>query len=76
MIKYNNKKDCLSRLATSCWNSNSITIQNVTNLSTIIPNSSTNKSVAGEAGGLSNKQINNAAPTGVGAYASIPKLIK
>ena len=75
-VKYTNKKDCLSRLSASCWNSNSITIKNVRNLSTIIPNSSTNRSVAGEAGGLSNKQINAAAPTGVGAFASIPKLIK
>jgi hypothetical protein len=69
---YKNKKDCLLNDPSSCWNSNSVTIENVTDVSTIIPGI---PNVAGEAGGLSAKEMNPAAPGGVGAFANIPKLL-
>jgi Flp pilus assembly protein TadG len=69
---YKNKKDCLLKDPSSCWNSNSVTIENVTDVSTVIPGI---PNVAGEAGGLSAKEMNSAAPGGVGAFANIPKLL-
>ena len=71
-VKYNNKLECLAKLPNSVWNANSMTIKNVTSVSTIIPGI---PSVAGEAGGLSAKEMNSAATTNVGAFASVPKLI-
>jgi Flp pilus assembly protein TadG len=71
-VTYANKKDCMSRLPNSAWNSNSMTLKNVTDVSSIIPGI---PNVAGEAGGLSAKEMNSAAPTNVGAFASVPKLI-
>jgi Flp pilus assembly protein TadG len=69
---YQNKLDCLARLSSSVWNANSMTVKNVTSVSTIIPGI---PNVAGEAGGLSAKEMNSAATTNVGAFASVPKLI-
>jgi Flp pilus assembly protein TadG len=87
-VTYANKKDCLARLAASCWNSNVATMRNVTNLSTVIPNiplntpnsqitnsSLTNNNAAGYPGGATYKQLNANAMTGVTAYGNIPKLI-
>jgi hypothetical protein len=71
-VTYNNKLQCLAKLPNSVWKVNSMTIANVTSVSTIIPGI---PNVAGEAGGLSAKEMNSAAPTNVGAFASVPKLI-
>jgi len=71
-VTYNNKLQCLAKLPNSVWKVNSMTIANVTSVSTIIPGV---PNVAGEAGGLSAKEMNTAAPTNVGAFASVPKLI-
>ncbi len=71
-VRYTNKLDCLSKLPNSVWKVNSMTISNVTSVSTIIPGI---PNVAGEAGGLSAREMNSAAPSNVGAFASVPKLI-
>ncbi len=71
-VQYNNKLECLAKLPNSVWKVNSLTIANVTDVSTVIPGI---PNVAGEAGGLSAKEMNSAAPTNVGAFASVPKLI-
>ena len=65
----------------SVWNANSMTIKNVTSVSTVIPGANANtpnanyNNMAGEAGGLSAKDMKSSAPTNVGAFADIPKLI-
>lgn len=69
---YTNKKDCLARYPNSVWNSNTVTIKNVTDVSTKIPGI---PNVAGEGGGLSNKDLNASAPSNVGSFASAPKII-
>ncbi len=68
-IKYNNKKDFLTRYPQSTWNVNSLTIKNVTDGSTVSPPGSTS-------GGPSNTVLNPGAPTNTGAFASIPVLVK
>jgi Flp pilus assembly protein TadG len=74
---YQNKKDCLTRYSKSTWNANAVYIKNVTDVSTIIPyNPTTNRSMGGEGGGLSAKEMNSAAATNVGAFANIPKLLR
>ena len=56
-----------------------MTITNVTSVSTIIPGAATAHATygntAGEGGGLSAQEMNSAATSNVGAFASIPKLI-
>ena len=56
-----------------------MTITNVTSVSTVIPGTATAHATygntAGEGGGLSAKEMNSAATSNVGAFASIPKLI-
>ena len=77
-IRYNNILDFLTRYSNSVWNANSMTITNVTDANTIIPGAqadSSSKSLAGLGGGLSSKQMNNAATPNVGALANIPRLI-
>jgi len=77
---YTSKKDCLTRYPDSTWNKNYAKIQGVTSVSTIIPGTSTTYAnygnVSGEGGGLSNKEMNSAAPEDVGAFAKIPKIIR
>jgi len=68
-VRYNNKKECLSALTNSSWNANTVTIENVTDASTVTPSGSLS-------GGPSNQQINPGAPAAVGALASIPRLVK
>jgi Flp pilus assembly protein TadG len=68
-IKYNNKKDFLRRYPSSTWNLNSVTIQNVTDASTVSPPGSVS-------GGPPAEQVNNGAPGNVGALATVAKLVK
>jgi Flp pilus assembly protein TadG len=76
---YTNKLDFLARYSNSVWNANTMTITNVTSVSTIIPGTATAhasyNNTGGEGGGLSAQEMNSAASTNVGAFASIPKLI-
>jgi Putative Flp pilus-assembly TadE/G-like len=76
--KYNNVLDCLTRYSNSVWNTDSMTIANVTDVSSIIPGSmadASSRSLGGLGGGLSANQMNSAAPAKVGAFANIPALI-
>lgn len=68
-VRYTSKKDCLSRYSSSTWNQNSVTVQNVTDASTVSPPGSIT-------GGPSNNVINTSAPADVGAIATVPKLVK
>jgi Flp pilus assembly protein TadG len=68
-IKYRNKKDFLHRYPDSTWNLNSVTIENVTDGSTVSPPGTTS-------GGPPNNVLNPEAPTNTGAFASIPVLVK
>jgi hypothetical protein len=68
-VTYTNKKDCLTRLPTSTWNANTVTIKNVTDASTVSPPGSLS-------GGPSSKGINTAAPSNVGAIATVARLVK
>lgn len=68
-VRYYNKKDCLSGVTNSSWNANTVTVENVTDASTVTPAGSLT-------GGPSNQDINSAAPADVGALASIPRLVK
>ena len=68
-VKYINKKDFLTRYPNSTWNLNSVTIENVTDGSTVSPPGTTS-------GGPSNQVINPGAPGNTGALASIPCLVK
>ena len=68
-VTYTDKKDFLTRYPDSVWNLNSVTIQNVTDGSTVSPPGSTS-------GGPSNQVINSGAPGNTGAFASIPVLVK
>jgi Flp pilus assembly protein TadG len=68
-IKYNNKKDFLRRYPSSTWNLNSVTIQNVTDASTVSPPGSIS-------GGPPSDHVNNGAPGNVGALATVAKLVK
>ena len=68
-VRYTNKKDCLTRKSNSTWNKNTVTIQNVTDVSTVSPAGSLS-------GGLSNEEITPGATANVGALAAIPRLVK
>jgi len=68
-VTYNNKKDFLTNYPQSTWNLNSVTIQTVTDGSTVSPPGTTS-------GGPSNQVINPGAPGNTGAFASIPVLVK
>ncbi len=74
-ITYSNKKDCLTNSVKnaesngSVWNANTVTIQNVTDASTVSPPGSLS-------GGPSNQDIVSRAPANVGALATIPRLVK
>jgi Putative Flp pilus-assembly TadE/G-like len=75
---YQNILDFLTRYSNSVWNTESLTIANVTDVSSIIPGAtadSTTKNLGGLGGGLSANQMNSAAPAQVGAFANIPTLI-
>ncbi len=61
--------DCMVNNPNSCRNTNSVTIQVPLDGSTVSPPGSV-------AGGPSNQIINPGAPGNVGAFASIPKLVK
>jgi Flp pilus assembly protein TadG len=66
---YTNKRDFLKRYSWSTWNRNTVTIQNVTDASTVSPPGSVS-------GGLSSQDITPGATANVGAMASIPRLVK
>ncbi|MFA4901380.1 MAG: pilus assembly protein TadG-related protein [Desulfobaccales bacterium] len=68
-ITYSSKKDCLTNKPDSAWNANTVTVENVTDASTVTPTGSLS-------GGPSNKTINPGAPSEVGALAAIPRLVK
>jgi Flp pilus assembly protein TadG len=68
-VTYNNKKDCLTNKSNSSWNANTVTVENVTDASTVTPTGSLS-------GGPSNQAINPGAPSEVGALAAIPRLVK
>ena len=68
-VTYTDKKDFLTRYPSSVWNVNSVTIENVTDGSTVSPPGTTS-------GGPSNQVINPGAPSNTGAFASIPVLVK
>ena len=66
---YANQKDFLDRFPNSTWNVNTVTIQTVTDTSTVSPPGS-------QSGGQSNNKINPGAPTNVGALATVPRLVQ
>ena len=66
---YSDQKDFLDRYPNSTWNVNTVTIQTVTNASTVSP-------LGSQSGGPSNQVINPSAPVNTGALASIPRLVK
>lgn len=67
--RYTSKKDCLTNYANSTWNANTVTIKNVVDASTVSPPGSLS-------GGPSTQDVKTAAPTNVGAFATIPRLVK
>ena len=67
--KCTSKKDFLDRFPNSSWNVNTVTIQVTTDASTVSPPGSLS-------GGPSTKDVRTAAPTNVGAFAAIPRLVK
>ena len=67
-VTYTDQKDFLTRYPNSTWNDNTVTIQVVTNASTVSGPGSLS-------GGPSNNQINSSAPTNVGAYGTVPRLV-
>jgi hypothetical protein len=79
-VTYHNKKECLTGLPTSTWNANTVTIKNVVDASTVtLPPQPGNLPPSGSgslSGGPSAKDVNTAAPTNVGAFATIPRLVK
>lgn len=69
-VTYTDKKDCLTRKTDSTWNANTVTIQNVTDASTVSPPGSV-------AGGPANKTVNSSAPAGLGPLSpTSAKLVK
>jgi hypothetical protein len=66
---YSSKKDCLTNKPDSTWNANTVTVENVTDASTVTPTGSLS-------GGPSNQTINPGAPASVGSLAAIPRLVK
>jgi len=68
-VSYLSALDCMVNNPNSCRNTNSVTIQVPLDGSTVSPPGSVS-------GGPSNQIVNPAAPGNVGAFASIPKLVK
>jgi Flp pilus assembly protein TadG len=68
-VTYASKKECLETKTDSTWNANTVTVNNVTDASTVSPPGSLS-------GGPSTNTVNPSAPTNVGAYATIPRLVK
>lgn len=68
-VTYTSKKDFLERYPNSTWNTNTVTIKNVTDSSTVSPPGSLS-------GGPSADKINSSAPTNVGSFATIPRLVQ
>jgi Flp pilus assembly protein TadG len=68
---YTSKKDFLERFPNSSWNLNTVTIKNVTDVSTVPPAGTGSLS-----GGPSSNTINTQAPTNVGSFATSPVLVK
>ncbi len=68
-VRYASTVDCMVNNSNSCRNTNSVTIEVPTDASTILPPGSSG-------GGPSNQGINPSAPANVGAFATIPKLVK
>jgi hypothetical protein len=68
-VTYTNQKDFLERYPTSSWNVNTVTIATVTDTSTVSPPGSIS-------GGPPADKVNPGAPTGVGAFATVPRLVK
>jgi Flp pilus assembly protein TadG len=66
---YSNKKDFLNRFPNSSWNVNTATITVSTNTSTVSPAGSMT-------GGPSNQTVNPGGTAGVGAFATVPRLVK
>jgi Flp pilus assembly protein TadG len=66
---YASKKDCLTNKSDSTWNTNTVTIKNVTDTSTVSPPGSVS-------GGQSANNINTGAPANVGSFATSGKLVK
>jgi Flp pilus assembly protein TadG len=71
---YANKKDCLTNYGNSVWNTNSVTIKNVVDASTVTV--SPTGGSGSLSGGPSNNTVNPGAPTSVGAFATVPRLVK
>jgi Flp pilus assembly protein TadG len=65
-VRYTSKLDCMQRHPDSCWNDNTVTVENVTEGET----SPTSEEGGGNDGGLTG----GGSPTG--AFASIPRLVK
>ena len=86
-MKYTSLKQCLqvrkgtTPNLTSCWNANYAVIENVRDVSTIIPGaiSGTGGNVyanTGQGGGLANNRVPGSnAPAGVGGLGNVPRLI-
>lgn len=74
-VTYTSKLDCLTRYSNSTWNTNTVTIKNVTDASTVPPVQSGGGSGT-ISGGQSTQATNPAAPANVGSFASSAKLVK
>jgi len=68
-VRYASTVDCMVNNPNSCRNANSITIEVPIDASTQLPPGS-------NGGGPSNQGINSSAPNTVGAFSTIPKLVK
>jgi Flp pilus assembly protein TadG len=68
-ITYNNKKDFLDRYPNSSWNVNTATIDVAANTNTVSPPGTLS-------GGPSNGGVNPGGSTSVGAFATVPRLVK
>jgi hypothetical protein len=66
---YTDQRDFLERFPTSTWNVNSMTYTVATNTNSVAPAGSLS-------GGPSNKTVNPGAPTSVGSFATVPRLVK
>jgi hypothetical protein len=66
---YADQKDFLNRFPNSTWNVNTVTIQTVTDASTVSPPGS-------QSGGPSAKTVNPGAAANVGSFATVPKLVQ
>jgi Flp pilus assembly protein TadG len=68
-VTYTDQKDFLNRYPNSTWNVNTVTIQTVTDTNTVSPSGSLS-------GGPSSNTVNPSAPNNVGAFATVPRLVK